>query len=94
MAESAKKEERLEIRISEEQKSLALRAVAIQGGTLADFVRKAVRDAAVNTVKDHDVVALCAADQEAFAAALLHPPEPGERLKVAHSRFKEQVDAR
>ena len=76
-----------------EQKSLVVRAAAARGATLADFVRQAVQDAAVQTVSEHEVLRLCAQDQEAFAAALLAQREPSVRLKAAHQDYRERVGA-
>jgi len=91
--DSAPREARLEIRLTREQKSLVVRAAAARGATLADFVRQAVQDAAVQTVSEHEVLRLCAQDQEAFAAALLAQREPSLRLKAAHQDYRERVGA-
>ena len=90
-AESASREARLEIRLTREQKSLVVRAAAAQGASVADFVRRAVQDAAAQTVTEHEVLRLCVQDQEAFGNALLNPREPSERLKAAYEAYRERV---
>jgi uncharacterized protein (DUF1778 family) len=90
--DSAPREARLEIRLSQEQKALVTRAAAARGGTVAEFVRQAVQDAAVKTVSELEVLRLCAEDREAFAAALLAPREPSARLKAAYTDTRERVE--
>jgi uncharacterized protein (DUF1778 family) len=85
--------ERLEIRLTREQKALVLRAAAAEGASVAEFVRRAVQDAAVHTVTEREVLRLCVQDQVVFAEALLDPREPSERLKSAYQRYRERVGA-
>jgi len=87
----ALKNERLEVRLTAEQKRLAQRAVALKGCTMTDFIRQAVQDAALRAVTEHDVMVLCVDDQEAFAAALLSPPEPGPRLRKAYGDYRKRL---
>jgi uncharacterized protein (DUF1778 family) len=89
--DSAPREARLEIRLSQEQKALIIRAAAARGGTLAEFVRQAVQDAALKTVSEIEVLRLCAEDREAFALALLTPREPSARLKAAYEDYQERL---
>jgi len=84
---------RLEARITEEQKELFLRAAAITGRSLTDFVVSSAHETAARTVRDQDVLTLSARDREAFVSALLNPPAPGKRLREAARRFKRAVDA-
>jgi uncharacterized protein (DUF1778 family) len=89
----ASREARLEIRLTREQKALVVRAAAAQGASVAEFVRRAVQDSAVQTVTEHEVLRLCAQDQQAFAHALLSSREPSERLKAARDLYRERVGA-
>ncbi len=79
--------ERLEARISPEQKQLLQRAAAIRGGTLTDFILASAREAAERTIREHDVMTLSVRDSEHFASLALDPPEPGERLRAAAQRY-------
>lgn len=83
-----RKSERLETRITPEQKELALRAAALQGRSLTDFVSAAVQQAAEQTVHQHEVIALSRRDAQAFMDALLHPEPAGARLRQAAERYK------
>ena len=77
---------RLEARISPELHQLAKRAAEVQGRTLTDFVVAAVQDAAQRAIEQSQVVRLSLADQEAFAQALLSPPELAPALRRAMDR--------
>ena len=70
---------------------MIVRAAATRGATVADFVRGAVQEAALQAVTEHDVLLLCVDDQVAFANALLAPREPSDGLKAALRRYLEEV---
>ena len=88
---SKPRSERLEARISQEQKALFQRAAELQGRTLTDFVISSVHAAAVRAVEDMQVIRLGAKDSRAFAEALLRPREPNARLRAAARRYAEKV---
>jgi uncharacterized protein (DUF1778 family) len=81
------KKERLETRITAEQKAFLLRAAAITGRTMTDFVVSSAYEAAVRTVHEHEAMTLSARDREAFVAALLKPEVPAPRLRKAARRY-------
>lgn len=89
--QTAPREARLEVRLTREQKSMVVRAAATRGATVADFVRSAIQDAALQAVTEHDVLRLCVDDQVAFANALLAPREPIDSLRAAFARYLEEV---
>ena len=90
-ARSLPRKDRLEARISAEQKALFQRAAELQGRTLTDFVIASVHEAAVRTIGEMDVIRLNADESRAFAEALLTPREPSSRLKAAARRYIETV---
>ncbi len=65
--------ERLEARITADQKALIQRAAEPEGRSVTDYVVSSVQNAAKRTVEAHDVVVLSAAESRAFVDALLHP---------------------
>jgi uncharacterized protein (DUF1778 family) len=81
------RDERLEARISRDQKALFQRAAELQGRTLTDFVIASVNDAAVRVIEEAQTIRLSAKDSRAFAEALLNPREPTARLKAAAQRY-------
>ncbi len=83
--------ERLETRVTAEQKSLIERAAALQGRTLTDFVLTSVQDAARRAIEDHQQLALSVRDSEAFVDALLNPKPVNDRLRDTVRRYRERA---
>jgi uncharacterized protein (DUF1778 family) len=83
--------ERLETRVTVEQKSLIERAAALQGRTLTDFVLTSVQDAARRAIEEHQQLALSVRDSEAFVDALLNPKPVNDRLRDTVRRYRERA---
>ncbi len=83
------KRERLEARVTPEQKALFERAAQLQGRTLTDFMVATLHEAAKRTIRDHEVLTLSARDSLYFARAILAPPEPNRALRDADRRCRE-----
>ncbi|MBI3977406.1 MAG: DUF1778 domain-containing protein [Chloroflexi bacterium] len=83
------KRERLEARVTSEQKALFQRAADLSGRSLSDFVIRSVQAAAEEAIRTHQVLELTARETEAFVAALENPPAPNERLRAAARRYVE-----
>lgn len=79
--------ERLEARITADQKALIQRAAELEGRSVTDYVVSSVQDSAKRTVEAHDVIVLSAAESRAFVDALLHPPPVSERLRDSVRRY-------
>ena len=80
--------ERLEARITADQKALIQRAAELEGRSVTDYVVSSVQDAARRTVEAHDVMVLSAAQSRAFVDALLDPPPVSERLRDSVRRHR------
>jgi uncharacterized protein (DUF1778 family) len=85
------KVERLEARISKEQKELFQRAAELQGRTLTDFVISSVLDAAKRAIQEHEMMTLSVRDREVFVEALLNPPDPSNKLQAAAQRYRQKM---
>jgi len=83
--------ERLEARVTAEQKSLIERAAALQGRTVTDFVLTSVQDAARRAIEEHHQLALSIRDSEAFVDALLNPKPINDRLRDTVRRYRERA---
>lgn len=81
--------ERLEARVTAEQKGLIERAAALQGRTVTDFVLTSVQDAARRAIQEHQRLDLSVRDSEAFIEALLHPKPVNDRLRETVRRYRE-----
>lgn len=78
--------ERLEARITPQQKALFKDAATLQGITLTDFVVSSVQQAALRTLEERHLIEVSRNDQKAFVHALLHPAPPNARLRSAWAR--------
>ncbi|MFN4088525.1 MAG: DUF1778 domain-containing protein [Alphaproteobacteria bacterium] len=83
--------ERLEARVTAEQKSLIERAAALQGRTLTDFVLTSVQDAARRAIEEHHQLALSVRDSEAFVDGLMNPQPVNDRLRDTVRRYREKT---
>ena len=83
--------QRLEARLSEEQKQLFVRAAELQGRSLTDFVIASAQEAATETVRAHDALRLSERDRQAFVSALLAPAAPTKTLERAAQRYRERT---
>ncbi len=82
---------RLEARIDSGQKALIERAAALQGCSLSNFIIASAREAAIKTIKEHEVIRLAGPDREAFVAALINPPRPTKKMREAARRYKKEA---
>lgn len=83
--------ERLETRVTAEQKSLIERAAALQGRSVTDFVLTSVQDAARRAIEEHQRLDLSLRDSQAFVAALLNPQPVNERLRETVQRYRQKT---
>lgn len=86
--------ERLALRCSAAQKEQIQRAAQIRGLSVSEFVLHVVADAAWQTIRDHELMALSERDSEAFFGAILKPPVPGPRLQQAAERYAARLRSR
>lgn len=80
--------ERLEARVTPEQKQLIEYAAALKGATVTDFLLSSVQDAAKKAIEDHQIFILTRSDSEVFVRELLSPTPANERLKDTVDRYK------
>jgi uncharacterized protein (DUF1778 family) len=89
---AATKGERYEFRLSRSDRALFERAAQLQGLKFSEFVLRALREQAENTLRENDIVVLTARDSRTFVEALINPPELNARLRRALARHREPVD--
>jgi uncharacterized protein (DUF1778 family) len=80
--------ERLEARVSSEQKELLRRAAMLEGRSLTDFITASAAKEARRVLREHREIQLSARDSKFFAATILTPPKPNDRLRAAAQRYK------
>lgn len=81
--------ERLEARVTVDQKNLIERAAALEGRTVTDFVLTSVQEAARRAIEQHHRLDLSVRDSEAFVDALLSPQPVNERLRDTVRRYRQ-----
>jgi uncharacterized protein (DUF1778 family) len=79
--------ERLEARITREQKRIIERAAGLRGTSLTDFVVVSAQQAATNTIKEYEMMSLHGETRDVFVNALLNPPGPNAAAKRAAKRY-------
>lgn len=83
-------DDRIDVRITKEQKALFRRASVISGfKNLTEFVVHCVSKESKNLLIEERQILKNDEDKRIFFNALLNPPSPNERLKKAHSNYLE-----
>jgi uncharacterized protein (DUF1778 family) len=83
------KSERLEARVTPEQKELIQRAAELTGRSVTEFLVSSAEAEARRTIREQALITLSVRDGLAFAGAILDPPAPGARLRAAARRHRE-----
>ena len=81
--------QRLEARLPADAKAVIQHAANIRGRSLSDFVVSSALEAAVKTIREHEVIVLSARDSVMFVEAILNPQGPNEALLKAARRHRE-----
>jgi len=87
----ARKLERLEARVTREQKRIIERAAELRGTSVTEFVVVSAQQAASKTIKDFETLRLRGEAREVFVNALLNPPAPNAAAKAAARRYKQRL---
>lgn len=98
MAEAAKRPatgrvrgERLETRVTADQKRLIEHAAALQGRSVTDFVLTSLQDAARRAIEEHQHLELSVRGSQAFVQALVEPQPINERLRDTIRRYRKRT---
>ena len=85
------KQERLEARVTRQQKQLIAEAAALRGTSVTAFLVASAQDAATRAIKDHQLLSLHGEAHEVFVNAVLNPPTPNEAARKAARRYRQQI---
>lgn len=88
MTKAIAKSERLEARVTQEQKQLIQHAADLEGRSLTDFLIEKVQAAALETVRTHETMVLTMRDSIAFVEAITNPSEPNDALRAAAAEYR------
>jgi uncharacterized protein (DUF1778 family) len=86
-----KRDERLDTRLTREEKEFIEAAANLRGTSSSDFVRMAVKEAALKTIREYESLTLAGKSRRIFVEALLNPPKPNEKAKAAARRFRQEI---
>ncbi|HEY5820160.1 MAG TPA: DUF1778 domain-containing protein [Mesorhizobium sp.] len=92
-SQGRERNQRLETRITADQKRLIERAAAVQGRTVTDFVLASVQEAAKRVIEDHQRIDLTLRDSEALVEALLNPTPVNSRLRQTIETYRKMTGA-
>jgi uncharacterized protein (DUF1778 family) len=87
----SRKEERLEARLTPEQKNLIARAAALRGSSVTEFVVASAQQAASEAIKDFELLTLHDSARDVFVRAILNPPAPNAAARSAARRYKKEM---
>ncbi len=80
--------QRLEARVSADQKNLIEHAAALQGRSVTDFVLSSLQDAARRAIEEHQRVNLSVRDSQTFVEALINPKPVNDRLRDTVRKYR------
>jgi uncharacterized protein (DUF1778 family) len=86
-----KRRDRLEARVTVDQKRLIARAANLRGTSVTDFVVESAQRAAKETIQDFEMLRLRDEAREVFVNAILNPPPPNKAARMAAARYKEDM---
>lgn len=92
MSQDTTRTARIEARITPDALSIVRRAAQIQGRSVSDFVVAAAQAAAARTIEETQIVRLSVADQQAFAEAIINPPDANDALRRAFQRHRNLIE--
>ncbi len=87
----SRKNERLEARVTPDQKRLIERAAELRGSTVTDFVVVSAQQAAADTIRDFETLVLRDQARDVFINAILNPSPPNDAARAAAQRYKTEV---
>lgn len=85
---SEAKDNRLQVRLDAEAKSLLQRAASYRRKTVSQFVLATAMEEAEKVIRENEVVTLSGPDWKIFYDALANPPAPNAALRKAFAKHK------
>jgi uncharacterized protein (DUF1778 family) len=85
--------QRTEARLLPDQKKRIERAARIKGLSISDFIVQNADQAAIQTIRQHESWTVESHDRDVLIKALLNPPTPSSRLKLAAKRYRERTQS-
>lgn len=88
------KQERINLRLKRNAKTVLERAASFEGKTVSNFILTSALDRAEKTIHEHEVMSLNARDSEVFFNALAKPIRFNEKLADAFDEHDRRVTSK
>lgn len=85
------KDDRLQVRVNAEAKTMLQRAASYHHKTVSQFVLTTALAEAEKVIRENEAVALSAADWKVFYDALSDPPAPNAALRKAFAKYQKMI---
>jgi uncharacterized protein (DUF1778 family) len=85
------KDDRLQVRLDAESKSVLQRAASYRHKTVRQFVLASELEEAEIVIRENEIVTLSGPDWKVFYDALTNPPAPNAALRKAFAKYKKAV---
>ncbi len=87
----SKRTERLDARVTKEEKRVVETAANLRGISVTDLMRTAITDAANKIIRENEILTLSERERQAFVQALMNPPRPNNAAIAAVRRYRREV---
>jgi Uncharacterized protein conserved in bacteria len=88
---AVRRNQRLDARVTREEKEIIETAAHLRGTSASDFVRMVTKEAALNTIREHELLTLTEKSKRVFVEALFNPPRPNDKAVAAARRLNEEI---
>jgi len=88
---TAKRTERLDARVTKEEKRVIETAASLRGISVTDLMRTSVTDAATKIIRENEILTLSEREKEAFVRTLMNRPRPNDAAIAAVRRYRREV---
>lgn len=82
------KDDRLQVRLDAESKSVLQRAASYRHKTVSQFVLATALEEAEKVIRENEIVTLSSPEWKVFYDALTNPPAPNAALRKAFAKYK------
>ena len=86
-----KRNQRLDARVTLEEKKIIETAARLRGASITDFLVMSAKEAAARTIRENEVLTLAERSRRIFVEALLRPPAPTEKALAGAQRLKKEI---
>lgn len=86
-----KRTERLDARLTREEKETIETAATLRGVSVTDFLRMSVKDAALQVIRENETLVLSERSRRVFVDLLLNSPKPNQKALVAAKRLRQEI---